>query len=567
MEYGNSTKALGRVLGNILQFYAIRNTLKFRSENISEKSLDMLMEDIDRLNSEQFLNPCVAITTPININSIIHKNLLSLVYLTTVNDKNLLEVLAATLVSLYHTKILFVLANGRDLLALFEWCWLHGMVNVVAYILPDNQLFTYLRFPVFQIIGINQNHLQSFFPEKLKDLHGFAIKSPVITDINRVFKYKTRTGRIKYGGYIAKLVFAFIKKHNATFVKYKLNIPSGEIDFLTLNSLVENRTVDFSIHITPKLSENVEETQYVIKQNTCICLPTSVLPRYHYFDEPFRTSVWIILVLLLFLFMVLKIVSHILYGPKCSVFEALLEVIRLVTQQPLLKFQELGSKALSFLTVTMLLKSLILCCLYRSVVTSFLIKLIENPRISTWEDLKRSNVKVLINRVIYNELPNMTEYLPKEYHGVFTTSNDTELTSKKLSVMDTSLGYLLGEDHTRIQTKQQVRIPRLIFYTTGLCTASEMYGFPLKKYSPIRQILDRTIRQVLETGLLKKWEDDTFNECIEGKILYYPKFRGDFFEPLTVNDYRLIWITFFSSLSLSAFIFFWEISKRIKILK
>ncbi|CAD7081018.1 unnamed protein product [Hermetia illucens] len=561
VERPGSDEVFSYLFRAILEFYSIKNIVRLYTGKDLRYSSNYTAENFDRILRKETMVPSVVATLQMDISTLVYKQLITIVYLSTYSGNLPLNILSKTLSFLYESKILFVLMDKRtSLQSLFQWCWLHGMVNVLVYEPYQKRVFTYFPFSQFRIAEVPYKEVHSYFPEKLENLHGLTLTSPVFMDLPRVFKYQDKFGRLQYGGYLVKLIFTFLQKYNGTFREFKLNNPTANKNIYLTHSLLENGTINFSIHASIKVSKLVEMSEPVAKHITCVVLPTMVLSRRKYFDLPFSRALWICIGAMFSISFVLRLIFYIQQYGRLFLFQAGIDTLKLLLQQQFSQSKQKTrfSRTFACLEVPVLILGLILNSLYQSKLTSFLIKFIEDDRISTWDSLRRSKIKIGLKNVAY-DLILQTEMFPLNHLDSFINEEASDINiEQNLAELNTNFGYFLVEDQMAFLDQQQKHAPRQLFYATDFCISAYEYGFALKKFSPILYILNKTIKQISESGLIDQWIEEAFHECREGGLMNYPQFRGTLFSPLSLDDYGDVWIVFLIGLIVSTFVFVGE---------
>ncbi|CAD7081016.1 unnamed protein product [Hermetia illucens] len=561
----NATKldlVLAEVLARIISDYNIKAVLKFSSNSVkADTKLDLLTQQVETTTNVYFEIPSLALTSGgmTNISNFVQEDMLSLVFLRNEIDTNILNYVLKTLEFRYFTKIFFIIigtVDTKELQVLFNWCWNHGMLDVLTLVSDSNKLLTYVKFPKFEIIDLHNG--TELFPSKLTNLYGHPIKSPTQMDMPRVFKHVGEDGETEYGGYIVKLLFTFLQKHNATFREYQSEgVPFNKNNYV-LMSLLENKTIDISIHISIKLSEYVEFSYPVITEDSCIVTPTSVLPRHYYFLLPFDAHLWIYIISGLFICFIIKIFINILRKRRPAFCLVFLDTIRYVLQQPPTRKEEFLPKLILTIDFLLLILTLVLSCLYQSQLTSLFTKLVENPPIDTFEDLERAKVKILFKNIAYDMSKKLNAFPDKYFKYFVRKESDIDSLEENLAKLNTKYGYLLVLDSKVFLDQQQKYAPRRLFHTSQLCYGAAHIGFSLQKYSPYVRILNRFILQTWQSGLLYKWTKDSFDECVKSGLLNYPLFKGDMFSAIIVKDFQFIWIIYLIGVTLSVIAFWAE---------
>lgn len=145
-----------------------------------------------------------------NLGNILSNKNLAVVILNDIVDLDFREVLALSLRACTHTKIIFFLTNHqisnatshvhfKQLERFFRWCWSKNILNLILMFLrkqnesntDDKELkvYTYTPFPTpIQIINLSNKEPQDYFPNRIKNLLGYALKTHVIADKPMTFK-------------------------------------------------------------------------------------------------------------------------------------------------------------------------------------------------------------------------------------------------------------------------------------------------------------------------------------------------------------------------------------------
>ncbi|XP_049303034.1 uncharacterized protein LOC125776175 [Bactrocera dorsalis] len=143
------------------------------------------------------------------------------------------------------------LKSKRDqyLTQLFQLCEAEKMLNVVVIPVDFPQTNVFYSYTIFPKFHLEEKTLGSggveVFPRRLKNLHGYGIRSMPDQILPHSFAYEL-DGRVQVGGYIVKIVQTFATSINATLF-YPLPIKLKNYDPVGVHRMSHDNVIDIPI--------------------------------------------------------------------------------------------------------------------------------------------------------------------------------------------------------------------------------------------------------------------------------------------------------------------------------
>ncbi|XP_017465158.1 PREDICTED: uncharacterized protein LOC108358380 [Rhagoletis zephyria] len=190
----------------------------------------------------------------IYLNAHYNRAILNVVCLDDFVDLNLLDNMADGLLHMRETRVLFLLKNVpasqpfAELEELFTYCDQEQLLNVLAIrkdFATTGLFYSFNRFPNFTIEHVQWPDV--YYPNRIKDLHGFALRTmPSQAEPGSII-YTDRRGKKQSLGYIYHLISTYAVKLNASLT-YRMPVNVGaSIEVSILADLTSNYDLDFPI--------------------------------------------------------------------------------------------------------------------------------------------------------------------------------------------------------------------------------------------------------------------------------------------------------------------------------
>lgn len=288
-------------------------------------------------------------------------------------------------------------------------CQMLQILNVIALFgdfMSTRLVFTFDAFPIFKLKAIRFQPLINYFPDKIRQLHGHPINTVPDQNQPRSFLYRHASGELKMSGYIGKLVKALAQHINASLrFPYPINSTEHIYQREQLNS-TRSDVIDFATSLgSYKFFAVITEYSYPFEFDKWLMmlpmereLEVNKLFLYIFQSELFVFIILIGIVVGFFLnvFEYFQIRSHssgrTFWAALCSHEQT----FRGILGQPFPMYPY-NNWRMSFLYFTIFLIGLITSCLFSVYLKTFLTQTPTKPRISSLEDLKKADVRCLIN--------------------------------------------------------------------------------------------------------------------------------------------------------------------------
>ena len=192
-----------------------RNKRQLRHDEIIHRSLGHIITAC-YFNPELFKPVMIFTVRPSwnnsipNLGRILTNNNLAVVLLDNILNFHLKEFVALSLGASLETKIVFLLLGHEiadvspfirleKLMRFFHWCWSKNMLNAILLFQKHHiekslkelkmEIYTYTPFPLpIQIVQLTGQHPREFFKNRITDLKGYCLRTPVLNDKPRVFR-------------------------------------------------------------------------------------------------------------------------------------------------------------------------------------------------------------------------------------------------------------------------------------------------------------------------------------------------------------------------------------------
>ncbi|XP_055910489.1 uncharacterized protein LOC129944852 [Eupeodes corollae] len=388
---------------------------------------------------------------------------------------------------------------------------------------------------------IQQVQMDVKLPNALKDLNGFVFRTTVERNIPRTFWYKKKDGKRKIGGCFGQIFLGFLQRHNAIYKEIKLHNASDMYSPALINATIENR-IDISMNAYGG-SKDLDSTYPVKFGKFQVMVPLNgyVSPN-EYFERPFSPTVWALVGLTLVYVVLIDVVLKILTNEPVEVWRSFshmfLAMIGLPRERPVTTAYRLHFQVfvLAFILVNIYVISF----------TSFLTVYIKVKQFNTLKDLMDNNVKVMMMTFIWAAIFNSGSFPPGFENIVVAVDQKTYLT-ELYSMKNTSFGYAVSADTSDFLLHLQACFRKPLFHMTHNSLLEYTLGFTLVKYSPFKEILSDFIFDVMETGLVNKWELDVVVQApyagVEELLVQREDIQivGDEHAALTVQHLMFCW--------------------------
>ncbi|KAI8128994.1 hypothetical protein CVS40_2053 [Lucilia cuprina] len=479
-----------------------------------------------------------------NLGSILTNKNLAVVILNDIFDTELKEFVSLSLGASLETKIVF-LAIGHELTDIFtivrvekmrrffRWCWSKNLLNVILLFQRDHidrsleelklEVYTYTPFPrPIKFIQLTQKPPREYFRERISNLLGYRFRTPVFEDKPLVFKSKDLfTGADTVTGITGLIYREYTKYINATYRELKnVNFNGSWIAVMGyINDLLNARKIDISIHPLTALKPNHFFNSYPITNTNC-CVVVPVKPEIFpalYLPLTLSVKMWSMLLVLFLTFQLsYMFVNHDNYG-DVRTWLAFSTTLKGLLSMPLgnmghfktITRNSIACRRKIFLHMLLLLSGMIYGQTHIAALTSFLSSTLFPQQIESLEDLRKSNISIMLLDYIHDTF-NYLDLIPDNFSSHIIIS-DPDTVSYHLNHLNTSYAYTVFKDEWRVIQRLQMNLWKPRFrIVSKLCIPNVYMTLPMQFNSPFYHSLMRFILRVQTTGLEIKWSDMIF---------------------------------------------------------
>ncbi|KQS52439.1 uncharacterized protein LOC26526307 [Drosophila erecta] len=431
---------------------------------------------------------------------------------------------------------------------LLQWCWNHQLLNVVA-IGPDFEesliVYSYTPFPILQFIERSLDNSSVIFEQRLENLHGYRIPIALGGSSPRLIVYRGLDGKLIFSGPVGNFMKSFEQRYNCRLVQPYPFDESAIPPARDLIAAVRNGSVQIALGaIHPQLPYTGFSYPFEL-MSWCLMMPVpeEVPPSqlYSMVFSPLAFGVTIVAMVLISLILSIALRLH---GYRVSFSEYVLHdsCLRGVLSQSF--YEVLRPPALiraMYLVICLL--GLLITSWYNSYFSTFVTRAPRLPRLSSYESIKQSSLKVVIWKPEYEMLLLLSENMQK-YSSIFQLHEDYQEFLHLRDSFDSRYGYMMPmEKWSLMKEQQRVFSSPLFSLQDDLCVFHTVpIVFPIVSNSIFRKPFDRHILEVAATGLLSRWRDMSFTEMIKaGKLSLEDRGHPKEFRAMKVEDLLQIW--------------------------
>ncbi|XP_061398265.1 uncharacterized protein LOC133333972, partial [Musca vetustissima] len=231
-------------------------------------------------------------------------------------DMELLNSLWTYLKRFARSKFLLIAKWGESsdyIRTILEFCVKNKVlhVNVIKEsFVKFHEIFVPQIFPTFDMKTMKIGNVSGFefYPERVKNMHGYNINVGIVNGSDRAYITKTLENQVHLSGYLGTFLEEFARKHNATLQQPTI---SNGVPFFyrsdMLKSLLENNTFD----MLAELSVDMQQTKFEVSAmydilDWCLMVPMEQpLAPYKLLIITFDNKILVIMLCLGFLFSIL----------------------------------------------------------------------------------------------------------------------------------------------------------------------------------------------------------------------------------------------------------------------
>ncbi|XP_017030361.1 uncharacterized protein Ir94d [Drosophila kikkawai] len=494
------------------------------------------------------------------------KNFLTIVFVHESSER-ILDLLHVNLGFLNTLPVLMVLEKESvRVYPLFEWCWHHQLLNVVAVgrdFEKSQIIYSYSPFPILQFIERRLENSTLIFESHLEDLQGYSVPIALGGSSPRLIVYRGSDGQLIFSGPVGNLMKCFEQRYNCKMVQpYPFNKTSIQ-PARQLIGAVRNGSVQFALAAIYPDFPFSGYTYPIELMSWCLMMPVpSEVPHSLFYSLVFDPlTFWLTILVMVVISLTLSLALR-LHGYRASFTEHFLHdsCLRGVLAQPF--YEVLRAPALVrgiYMVICVL--GILITAWYNSYFSTFVTSAPRQAPFTSYESIEHSNVEVVIWKPEYEKLIQISESMRK-YTSIFRIKSDYQEFLQLRDSFDTRYGYMMPlEKWSLIKEQQKVFSSPLFTLREDLCVYHTIpIVFPIADNSIFRQPLERLILDVTATGLLARWRDMALTEMVKaGQLQLVDRSQPKEFRAMKVEDLEQVWIAGGFMLGLATMVFIGEL--------
>ncbi|XP_011879021.1 PREDICTED: uncharacterized protein LOC105568180 [Vollenhovia emeryi] len=332
----------------------------------------------------------------------------------------------------------------------------------------------------------------NWYPNKLRDMHGGTFKV--------MFKEVRPYGTLENGtvGGLAKLFMNALSDAVNGTVVHTSDLQESDMRYNAEGLVYEN-----------EYSTQYEHTVAIGDDRICALVPTMPAARV-------LVDFWRIIITILLGFLLAAVVwcASLIMSISERVRDPLNTISLILGMAPLHGPRSPVEKVL-FVAVVMTVAEYTI--IFQAELLEFVVEFAVSTRVSTFQDLYKTGLKVVVSPVVYDELAT-TEGLSPEFMKRFISSAEFAIQDKDGTV-DTSKAYFTTEiDGKLAETNNKLkRKGRRLFKLSDLCILSHYRVHNLNVRSPFKTEVDNVLLSLVESGFSGKYVDDFWKDDKSGR--------------------------------------------------
>ncbi|XP_055915310.1 uncharacterized protein LOC129948362 [Eupeodes corollae] len=453
-----------------------------------------------------------------------------------------------------YCKILFFLRisskNDPELREVFDFCWLNGMVNVIAVLKTFSSSSTFYSFTNFGVFKIEETIWKSrelfsmFYPNRMQNLNGTTLPVVFGENGNFLILFKNQEYENEIGGEHYNFFASLATTHSAILNNSNIKLSLSKDNVL---KLIMNKTEEISA-VNTFIQFPIESFSYpYVSQDLGIMLPIEPkIPKFKVFTRVIHWDVALILVA------IVVILSAALEAPKCLSgqrrpvflnFLFNLNCFRGILGQ---SFTERPSSSCSHKIIYLLifLLGIMLVTSYDAFLQALMTEPPRETFIESLQDLSRKNLKIYVRSTDVDYIHTYNPELKEAYSEIFLIANNTETFERERDAFNTKYAFTVSpmawEKYLHLQHSRQLfRLSKEIRLVPKI-----PWAFPVSENSIFKGIINFHIMKVYSAGLNEYWRRQTFQQLLEsGRIQLLKYFESKpRLNAIKAKDLKWIWI-------------------------
>ncbi|XP_017124276.2 uncharacterized protein LOC108144143 [Drosophila elegans] len=397
----------------------------------------------------------------------------------------------------------------------------------------------------------NTSQVVRFFEPQVKDLQGYPIATIPYNMLPRSVIYRDKEGRRQMTGYLTHFYRNFASSLNTSLrVRWDL-VPENEAPSQNVTSaLLRDGLVDFPLVLTTLAPEPFYPSY--VGEITSWFLMLPVEPDMPLSSLYFNLKGWRYFLGLMIILALLLANAH-----RLEAGEGLLtlrcgdifgdHVLRAILAQSFVMPHRL-SLSRTLLYSLLMMAGLIVSTFYSVNLATLLVNPPAAYRILSYNDLRRTHVKILISQ---QELPTLNESMGKELLAenldIFEITPSLVEFLAKRNELNTSFGYPVTNILWPLLQLKQIRMRRPVFRKSNEISFMPFMPvtMPMARNSIYRDAFNRYLSHTLDSGLYNLWFRRSFNELMAvGKLNYSVDHSDGGYHDLIWKDLYYVWIAY-----------------------
>ncbi|KAM7363111.1 LOW QUALITY PROTEIN: uncharacterized protein ACRADG_000161 [Cochliomyia hominivorax] len=483
-----------------------------------------------------------------------------------IEDRVLLATLWRTLKRNILTRMILVI-DGSDnknyIKDILNYCFENKVINVL--VISGDILYSMKAFPEFEmrIENLQDKNNTVLFIDQVKNMHRFPIRLITSNASSRCLILGIKDGEFILGGYVGHFFSEYARKHNASLTFPNLNEASDDEMFLTaMDDLVENGTYDASTELSINIyTSDLDFTRTYDYLDWCMMVPIEQpIPAYKFYVIIFDTCS---LVLFFVTFILLSIVvggTYIVQRQPVNFQEMIFNIYILSGLLGQAFKSERGfSGPRSLIFIIICLAGLVFNTNYVTYLQTFNTRPPRTDMINSLDDIRKYGMKIAVYEEEYSLL--MALNLKYEFRGILHVMDNYAEYFGLRNNFDTRYIFPVALAQWTLYEQQQKFFAKPRFRFTNICII-KMFGMqiPLQPGSPYVESMNTLIDQVNQAGLVNYWKSLAFLESVRLKrVSLFDKSTVSMFEPMKLDDMRLLMVLFVFILIILCICFVFEV--------
>ncbi|XP_073821241.1 uncharacterized protein [Musca autumnalis] len=405
----------------------------------------------------------------------------------------------------------------------------------------------------------------SYYPPLWLNLHNKTLNTFVEQTSARSMVYTDPKGNFQMNGFVARLIMLFAERFNATLeMFYPLKV-GNKTHFTIINQLVGENKLDLPMAMLPGMFgdewRNVSDT-YDINEIMLMVPLSETLTMPEIFGALLSLNFF-------GCYMILGLIFSLIHGLIDYCWSAMKNPWDLLVNPKVwpgvlgqaFATRPKSTKSLKLLYLLIGFYGLYMATEFAANINTYFTRPPQHPQINSYEDLLRSNKKVLINAADAKESEDWL--FPYQQSLVF--SNNTTYVHEMRRTLNTSFCYYATTASYELVWRQQKYSSHQLFNTPEAMKYFSMlpWGFRLQYNSPYKDALNSLIHRVHSVGLVDAWHGSLFWDMLKTKQVSIRNLNpSEDHKVLNASDLFWVWMIVVIGLSCSSVVFGGELCWR-----